>query len=175
MLVVVVGLSGCQTAQVSRVPVPSLAARPEDVETIDGIVRAFYEVVNVGPTEPRQWGRDRTLYVPWVRFVGIGKGAPTRPSVVVWSHQDLVDESEPLVQQGFRERELFRRVERYGNIVHLASTYETLLGTGEPQRSRGVNSLELYWDGTRYWIASVMWQSEDEAHPIPPELLPPTR
>ena len=42
-----------------------------------------------------------------------------------------------------------------------------------PKVSRGVNSLEIYFDGARYWIASVMWQSEDAEHPIPASLLPP--
>jgi hypothetical protein len=37
-----------------------------------------------------------------------------------------------------------------------------------------VNSLDLYFDGQRWWVASVLWQSEDAAHPIPPELLPPS-
>jgi hypothetical protein len=42
----------------------------------------------------------------------------------------------------------------------------------KPKQSRGVNSIELYFDGARWWISSVMWQSEDEEHPIPATLLP---
>jgi hypothetical protein len=43
----------------------------------------------------------------------------------------------------------------------------------ERRRSRGVNSIELYFDGTRWWIASVVWQSESPELPIPDSLLPP--
>lgn len=156
-------------------PVPTLDARPEDVATLDGILRAFYEVVNVAPDAPRQWGRDRTLYSPWIRFVATGT-SPTlgRTEAVAWDHQRLVDESEPLVRKGFREREIFRRTARYGHIAHIDSTYETVSGTGASTKvSRGVNSLELYWDGKRWWIASVMWMSEDPSHPIPQAYLPP--
>ncbi len=156
-------------------PVAAIPARPEDVATLDGIMRAFYDVVNVGPGEPRQWARDRTLYAPWIRFVATGTSPTTgRTEAEAWDHPQYVAKTEPLVRQGFRERELFRRTSRYGNIVHIDSTYETLLGQGAAaQASRGVNSIELYWDGSRWWIASVMWMSEDKANPIPAALLPP--
>lgn len=69
-----------------RTPVEALAPQPQDVGSVEGIMRAFYEVVNVGPAEPRQWGRDRTLYSPWIRFVAIGK-SPSRahPEVEIWT------------------------------------------------------------------------------------------
>jgi hypothetical protein len=151
----------------------SVAPRPEDVGSVDGIMRAFYEVTNVAPDAPRQWDRDRTLYVPWIRFVALGPGATGRPSVTVWTHPEFVEATEPLIQRGFVERELFRTTRRYGNMVHVDSTYESLLGTEKPVRGRGVNSLDLYFDGQRWWVASLVWQSEDATHPIPPELLPP--
>jgi hypothetical protein len=84
-----------------------------------------------------------------------------------------VDATEPLVRRGFSEREIHRTTRRYGNMVHVDSTYETVLGNDPPVRGRGVNSIDLYFDGQRWWVASVVWQSEDAAHPIPPELLPP--
>jgi len=154
--------------------VATIAPRPEDVGSVDGVMRAFYEVTNVPPDGPPQWDRDRTLYVPWIRFVALGSGASGRPAVTVWTHPEFVEATQPLVKKGFVEREIFRTTRRYGNMVHVDSTYEALVGTESPVRSRGVNSLDLYFDGTRWWVASVVWQSEDAAHPIPPELLPPS-
>jgi hypothetical protein len=37
---------------------------------------------------------------------------------------------------------------------------------------RGVNSIQLFWDGTRWWISGVAWDDERADNPIPPELLP---
>ncbi|MGZ6139162.1 MAG: hypothetical protein ACXWLA_00750 [Myxococcaceae bacterium] len=165
--------AGGKPASTGSVPVETIAPRPEDVGSVDGLMRAFYEVTNVAPDAPRQWARDRTLYVPWIRFVALGPGASGRPAVTVWTHQEFVDATEPLIQKGFVEREIFRTTRRYGNMVHVDSTYETLVGVEQPRRIRGVNSIELYFDGQRWWVASVVWQSEDAAHPIPPELLPP--
>ena len=151
----------------------TIAPRPEDVGSVDGVMRAFCEVTNVPPDGPPQWDRDRTLYVPWIRFVALGSGASGHAAVTVWTHPEFVEATQPLVKKGFVEREIFRTARRYGNMVHVDSTYEAWVGTEKPVRSRGVNSLDLYFDGTRWWVASVVWQSEDAAHPVPPELLPP--
>jgi len=169
------GLTAC--AGVARQPsdtqcTEALAARPEDVASIDGIMQAFYEVVNIAPNAPRQWARDRTLYSPWIRFVATGKSPSGRPEVTTWTHQQLVDATEPLIRKGFREREIHRIEHRYGHIAHVDSTYETIIGLEKTKQSRGVNSIELYFDGARWWISSVMWQSEDAEHPIPATLLP---
>lgn len=179
-LLFAVVLSGCAStsssgtpASTASIPVETIAPRPEDVGSVEGIMRAFYEVTNVAPDAPRQWARDRTLYVPWIRFVALGRGTTGRPAVTVWTHQEFVDATEPLTQKGFVEREIFRTTRRYGNMAHVDSTYETLVGVEKPVRSRGVNSVDLYFDGQRWWVASVVWQSEDAANPIPPELLPP--
>ncbi len=156
-----------------HVSVATVSPQPGDVTTLDGIMRAFYEVVNIAPDGPRQWSRDRTLYSPWIRFVATGNSSTTgRTEVQVLDHQQLVEETEPLIKQGFREREIHRSTRSYGHITHIDSTYETEFGLGaKAKKSRGVNSVELYFDGQRWWIASVMWMSEDKDHPIPSELL----
>lgn len=166
MLIVSLFLLGCARGA-GGVRVATVAPRPDDVASIDGIVRAFYAVVNLAPDEPRQWARDRTLYSPWIRFVGAGGRG-----VELMDHQQLVNATEPMIAGGFRERELARVTRRYGHIAHVFSTYETERGAPPGQRSRGVNSLELYFDGARWWISAVSWQSETAEHPIPPELLP---
>ncbi|MCP3141843.1 transformer-2 protein homolog alpha/beta [Pyxidicoccus xibeiensis] len=161
-------LAACAHAPASApaVPVESVPARPEDVSTIDGLMDAFYAVVNVAPEEPRQWARDRTLFAPWIRFVAIG------PTVQVFDHHAFVEDTEPLLRAGFRERELRRIVRRYGNIAQVESSYETFMGRDASQRSRGVNYVQLYFDGHRWWVTSAVWQKEDAANPIPPQLLP---
>lgn len=150
------------------VHVETVPANPEDVSSIDGVMRAFYEVVNVAPDAPRQWARDRTLYAPWIHFVAIGS------KLTVFDHPSFVAQAEPLMREGFREPELRRIVHRYGNIAHVASSYELLRRSDGSRYARGVNYIQLYFDGQRWWIASVVWQDEDAEHPIPPELLPPS-
>jgi hypothetical protein len=158
----------------AHAPAPAKAAapRPEDVATIDGLVKAYYDIVNVEPDGPRQWERDRTLYSPWIHFVAISKGKDGRLKISRATHQEFVDETEPMLKLGFRETEIGRQMHQYGNIAHVESSYETYVGTVNPEKSRGVNYLELFYDGSRWWVASAVWQTEDAEHPIPAELLP---
>lgn len=150
------------------VPVRDIPARPDDVSTLDGLMRAFYAVVNITPGEARQWDRDRTLYVPWIRFVATATDKEGKVKVSNWTHQQYVDATEPLVAGGFREWEVSRRTQKYGNIAHIDSTYAgEATEDGKVETFRGVNSIEAYFDGTRWWISSVMWMSESANHPIP--------
>lgn len=154
------------------VSVSEVSARPSDVSTLDGLMRAFYEVVNVAPNDARQWDRDRTLYVPWIRFVGTSIDTKGKVKIQSWTHQQYVEATEPLVKNGFKEWEISRRTTKYGNIAHIDSTYEgESTEGGRVVRFRGVNSIEAYFDGNRWWISSVMWMSESPNHPIPLEYL----
>ncbi|HEX8649425.1 MAG TPA: hypothetical protein VF708_01190 [Pyrinomonadaceae bacterium] len=158
----------------TRIEVQSIAAKPEDVATLDGIMKAFYEVVSGPAGQPRQWARDRTLYIQGMRFVatGVRKGE-SKPYANIIDHQTFVDQSNDfMVRDGFYEREIHRVTRRFGNIAHIFSTYETRQKPDGPVTSRGVNSLELYYDGTRWWIASAVWDGERADNPIPKELLP---
>jgi len=159
-------LGACSTAGSSsgaHVTIHDIAPRPQDVSTIDGIVNAFYEIVNVAPGQPRQWDRDHTLYAPWVHFVA------HMPERVIMTHQEFVDRFDGVVKTGFIEKEIKRTVTRFGNVAQVASTYETVTGD---HHSRGVNLLQLYYDGNRWWIEGSVWQDETSDLPIPKELLP---
>lgn len=155
---------------VSGVPAQSLAPRPEDVATIDGIIKAFYDVVSGPAGVPRQWQRDSTLYIPRVQFVAmsIEKG---KPVAAVMDHGEFARRYEgAFVDRGFFERETKRVTQRFGNIVHVLSAYEYRATENGPVQGRGVNSIQLFWDGTRWWIASATWDDERPGNPIPAEL-----
>jgi hypothetical protein len=155
-----------------HVAVTTVAPRPEDVATVDGIVKAYYDVITGPAGQPRQWSRDRSLYIPDLRFVATGF-AQGRPYARVMTHQDFVDGSDSsFVHGGFFEREVHRVTHTYGNIVQVFSTYEERRTAEGPVEGRGINALQLFWDGTRWWVASAIWFDEDPAHPIPQEFLP---
>src|SRR5207247_2488009 len=71
-------LLNAQASPSHHVAVPPAAARPEDVATVDGIVRAYYDVITGPAGQPRPWSRDRPLYIPDPRLgdlVRRGSGA----------------------------------------------------------------------------------------------------
>ena len=157
----------------AHVPVPKIAPRLQDVATLDGILSAFYDVVSGPAGQPRQWSRDRTLYVPGVLFISTEVGKDGKPYHQIMSHQQFVDRSNAsVVSQGFYEQEIHRVTTRYGTIVHVFSTYVMRRTLNGPLIGRGVNSLELFHDQKRWWIVCDLWDEERPGNPLPRELLP---
>jgi hypothetical protein len=162
-----------ERAAPSHVDVPSIAASPADVSTLDGIIKAFYDVISGPAGQPRQWSRDRTLYIPDVRFVAMSVDKAGHPVAHIATHQQFVDDSNAyLLKEGFYEQEIHRVTQRFGNIAHIWSTYESRNQANGPIIARGINSIELFWDGSRWWIASNIWDDERRDNPIPQEDLP---
>jgi len=156
------------------VPVRKFEARPDDVGTIEGIVKASYETISGGVGVPRQWGRDESLFDPHVRFVAIERDPKSGAIVaMITNHQEFVDSTDAeLVKDGFTERELGHKIERYGNVATVLSSYEGKNASDGKVVTRGVNIFQLYFDGKRWWILSMVWDQESPQNPIPAELLP---
>lgn len=156
----------------SKLDIKTVPPRPEDVSTIDGMIKAFYEVVSGPKGQPRDWARDRTLYIQDVRFVPIdvAKDGKITPRIV--DHQAFAESFASIEKEGFFEWEIHRLTERYGPIAHVWSTYEAHRTKDGPVIGRGINSIELFWDGKRWWIANAIWTDETPENPIPAKYLP---
>ena len=168
---VVWGLSTLLPAAAMAQPAP----RPEDVASIDAIVSAWYDIISVAPGETVDWARDSSLYLPDVRFVIVSAGVPTdhgRARAVVLSHDEFIEASSGGLSEGFVEREIHRTTQRFGNLAHVFSTYEFRRTADGPVLGRGINSIQLFHDGERWWIAGAAWRNETEDTPIPEEFLP---
>ncbi len=157
-----------------HVAVQKVEARPEDVGSIEAIVKASYETISGGVGVARQWGRDETLFDPNVRFVAVERDPKSGAIVaMITTHQEFVDEADgSTVKEGFTERELAHTLQRFGNVATVLSSYEGKNASTGKVVTRGVNIFQLYYDGKRWWILSMVWDQETPANPIPPELLP---
>jgi hypothetical protein len=170
-LAVPVCAASAQAPPGARVVVPAVPARPEDVASIDAIIAAFYDVISGPAGQPRQWSRDRSLYIPGVRFVSTGYDPQDRRTVSVMDHQQFVDATDSgFVARGFYETEIHRATHRVNDIARVL--HLRMHRARRPGLRGGVNSLELYWDGTRWWIAGAVWIDEAPGHPLPADVLP---
>lgn len=166
--------SSAETALASAPsPATSVTARPADVASIDAILAALYGGVS-GPPGPRDWDRVRSLFAPGARVAPVEKrdgGATAR----IMSLEDFIARaSRNTASQGFYEKEIARRTEAFGHIVHVFSTYEARHDERDPSPfRRGINSIQLLKDGNRYWVVSIYWDTERDDAPIPAEYLPP--
>jgi hypothetical protein len=156
-------------------PVPP-AAKPADVASPAAILAAVYEVISGPAGQARDWDRFRSLYLPGARLVPTGAKKEGGGSFAhTMTPDEYVGRATPFFEkEGFYEKETARRMERYGNIVQVFSTYESRHDPKEAPFARGINSFQLFFDGTRWWVVTVFWQAETAENPIPKEFLPAT-
>ena len=157
------------SAKASINPADSIPADPKDVSSIDAIIAAVYDVISGPAGQKRNWDRMRTLFVSDARMIATAKrqtGEFVRRSMSV---EDYITNSGPVLERdGFFEIEIGRKTEQYGNIVHLFSTYESKRTTADEKPfMRGINSIQLWNDGKRWWVITIFWQSESKDVPIP--------
>jgi len=145
----------------------AVTANPADVASLDAIMRAVYDVISGPAGQKRDWNRMRSLFTSNARLMPKGAAGLRSGSV-----EDYITASGPqLEESGFIEREIARKVEQFGDIAHVFSTYEARRSEGGPVFLRGINSFQLVRHAGRWWVVSIMWQAETPQLPIPAEYL----
>jgi hypothetical protein len=103
-------------------------------------------------------------------MIPTGKNAATgKIAARMLTAEDYVERSGPVLERdGFHEQELVRRVDAYGNIAQVFSSYDARRKLGDPKPfMRGINSIQLFNDGSRWWVTSITWSQESPEHPLP--------
>ncbi len=151
-------------------------AKAEDVDTIDHIIAALYDVISGPAAQERDWNRFRSLFIPEARLVPNGLRPTGEAFHRVLSPDEYAERAKQgFSQQGFFENEALRKLERFANVAHAWSAYESRHEKGGQPFARGVNSIQLLNDGTRWYVVTIMWQGEDPKHPLPPEYVKPAQ
>jgi hypothetical protein len=144
---------------------------------MDAILAALYDVISGPAGQKRDWDRMRSLFAPGARLIPSGKRPDGSSYMLVWTVDQYISASGAVLEKdGFFEREIGRRVDRYGDIVQVFSAYDSRRTKDDPQPfARGINSIQLRYDGTRWWVVSVFWEGERPDNPIPAEYLAAAR
>lgn len=136
----------------------------KDVSSVDAIIAAMYDVIS-GPAGPRDWNRFHNLYHPNAYMTAIFATSDSTFSSKSFTPKEYVERSGEIMKKlAFKEVELKRRTEQYGNLVSVFSAYEFTTPT---MVKSGINSLQLYFDGSRWWIMSIIWQESSSTLPLP--------
>lgn len=155
----------------TKLPLPEAA--PKDVESVDAILAALYDVISGDAGVARDWDRFRSLFVPHARLVPTGRRPDGSAAHRVMTPEGyIVLNGTALEVGGFHEREIGRRIERYGNIVHAFSAYDSKRRRDDAQPfARGINSIQLWNDGKRWHVVSIFWEGETPSNPIPSDII----
>jgi hypothetical protein len=153
---------------------PTIQAKEDDVRSIESILTATYDVISGPAGKKRDWDRFRSLFYPGARLIPTGKRPnETEVRARVLTPDDYVERSAPFLEkEGFFERGVSNKIEKFGNIAQVFSTYESRHNADDAQPfQRGINSFQLVNDGKRWWIMTIMWEAETPENPIPQEYL----
>ena len=149
----------------------SSQAKSGDVDSIDHIVAALYDVIS-GPAGTRDWDRFRSLFYPGARLIPTRRDQEGKITARMLSPDEYVQRVQPVFEkEGFFEAAVANRTEVWDHIAHVWSTYESRHAKAEKPFARGINSIQLFHDGSRWWVVTVYWESEDAAHPLPEKYL----
>jgi hypothetical protein len=147
-----------------------------DVASIDSIITAAYDAISGAAGKERDWDRERSLYLPGARLIPTAKDAgelsrDLAPQVL--DVEEYIARVRPYFEEnGFYEKEIARRTEHFGRIAHVWSTHESRHNADDPEPfMRGINSIQLFNDGKRWWIVTIYWQHENLEGPIPNKYL----
>jgi len=146
-------------------------ANTKDVESADAILAAVYDVIS-GPAGERDWNRFRSLFIPDGRLTAVRESAGENIGYRAMTVEDYVrGAGDYFKKNAFYEREISRKTESFGHIMHVFSTYASRkTPDGEPFE-RGINSFQLFNDGKRWWVVSIYWDAERPGAPIPKRYL----
>jgi hypothetical protein len=140
----------------------SAGARPEDVKTEGQLIAALYDVISGPAGQKRDWVRFRSLFAPKGMMAAIVKNKEGKKVIVHMTPEDYIARSGPYLEKnGFFEKEVKRKVVRGGDMVHIYSDYESrnTLEDKKPIQT-GTNSMQIFFDGERWYLVSILWEGK---------------
>jgi dipeptidyl aminopeptidase/acylaminoacyl peptidase len=141
---------------------PALPSEPEGIP-------AALDAAITGPAD-KDRARMKALLIPEARLMAPTVAADGSPSYKVETLDDWIARVKARGHAMLEEKQLKYRIERYGNIAHLWSSY-TLQSDGK-QVARGINSIQAIKEAAGWRVTSIMLQAESPASPLPKEYLP---
>ncbi|HUF12965.1 MAG TPA: hypothetical protein VMN78_07700 [Longimicrobiales bacterium] len=170
---------GCAGAAERVTPAPAPAPAQVEIQTL---IDELYAVISGPAGQERDWARMRELFAPGARLSPMVRQLPSdslatgpRPAMMILTVEDYIERAGPmLMRDGFFETEIHSVMERYGNVAHVWSTYESRIVSPDSEPvDRGINSIQLVYGEGRWWVYSILWHSERAgAGSIPADYLP---
>jgi hypothetical protein len=150
----------------------SAAAHPDDWKTPEAVVAAMYQTISADAGQARDWDRFRALFAKGAQL-SIAVQSSAAKGIMSMGVEDLVAQTDAgYGATGFHETALVTKVETYGLMASVTSSYEVRLqhDAAKPLM-RGMNHFQLLNDGERWWIVSNVGVVETPQAPLPQNFL----
>jgi hypothetical protein len=150
-------------------PSPARTANPSDVKSIDSILTALYASIS-GPAGDRDWPRFRSLFAKDARLTSATKESSDHPARLMSPDEYITLAGGYFKTHAFYEQAIVNKVDRFGNIAQVFSSYESRNAPNEKPFARGINSIQLFCDQNRWYVLSILWDEESPDNPLPANL-----
>jgi hypothetical protein len=170
----IVQLFSTSTAS-NEIQMPEEASK--DMTTIDALIAELYQSISGPASKQRDWDRLRSLFFPGARLLRtVASSDVPMAQLSAMTVEEFIAAVQPHFQTtAFYELELARREDRFSHIAQVFSTYGAFSDPdGREPLGRGINSIQLWFDGRRWWIASLLWDDERWGTAVPAQYLPTT-
>jgi hypothetical protein len=152
--------------------IPQYPARPEDVVTPESLVAAVYDAISGPKGQPRDWDRIRSFYLDGAHLIPTGMRANGEHGLRILTIEQWIEGARPLFEnEDFFEVQVAQKVDRFGQIAQIFSTYECRRTANGPAYLRGINSFQLLHKEGRWWVVNCFWDNESDGNPIPEQYL----
>jgi hypothetical protein len=164
-LLLALALAATQPAVRTSPPSTSIPARSEEAK-ISSAIADVYAVISGPAGQKRDYARMKTLFTPDAQLYAVGQRGLQGGSL-----DNYIEKSGPFLEKvGFTEKELTRRIEIYGNVAQVWSSYAGTSTDGSVN-VRGINSFQLARQPDGRWLVhSILWQAENSSLPLPRDM-----
>lgn len=147
-----------------------ITAALDDTSSVDAVIEALYESITFAEENSPDLLRFRNLFAAEAPCLRINKDQSVDRMTVDTFILSFRERIESGTLKSFHESEIARKTQRFGQMAHVFSTYQKGLNASDPNKMiRGINSIQLFYDGRRWWIGSLMWMDERPDLAIPLE------
>jgi hypothetical protein len=145
------------------------------LNTVDGIMHALYDVISGSAGQERDWTAFRNLFAEDAHMYIAVPGEDSGAVLKSITPEEYAERNQTRLSDiGFNENELYRITNTYGAGTQVFSTYESHYTNtnGEEDITKGINNIQLFFDGERYFIVTIFWDANAKNIEVPERYLP---
>ena len=146
-----------------------------NLASVDSIIHNLYDAISGPAGQERNWSLFRSLFADDAKMYIAVPGNNSNTSLKSITPEEYVQRNQTrLGDIGFNEAELYRITNSYGSGTQVFSTYESHFTNknGEEEMMKGINNIQLFFDGKRYYIVSIFWDANAKNIEVPERYLP---
>ncbi|EPR74163.1 hypothetical protein ADIWIN_0740 [Winogradskyella psychrotolerans RS-3] len=138
-----------------------------DVKSITSIIDAYYDVISGSSTDPWQFERDNYLHSGTAVIVRLDDDGKSDTHTLEAEYIPLL----LIPKENFYEKEIKRNISQFGNMAQVWSAYEVRSNPEIDSNLRGLNSIQLHFENSRWYIDSWTTQMQTETNTIVTDFL----